>query len=145
MYSPPACPEYNGAIEAGIGSLKTRTQASAHSHGRLLEWTDDDLAYARAEANHTPRQRGGSAADAWSARQPITPVERVCFDLITQRRRFEVRKCEGITLDTDLDHWQSSALDRKALSRALVEHGDLTFTRRSIPLTLKHHKTANIM
>jgi hypothetical protein len=65
--------------------------------------------------------------------------------LIVKRRRFEVREQHAIAFDADLDHWQESALDRRALTRALVEHGDLMFTRRLIPLTISHHKMANIM
>jgi transposase InsO family protein len=34
LYSPPACPGYNGAIEAAIGSLKTRTEEHAGLRGR---------------------------------------------------------------------------------------------------------------
>jgi hypothetical protein len=144
LYSPPGCPAYNGAIEAGIGSLKTRTQQHAQSRGRLDGWTFDDLAAARAEANHTPRRRGPSPADAWQARSSITALERACFDLVVQRRRFEARTQRGIPLDVGLDHWHQSALDRQALRRALVEHGALRFTRRSIPLTLNRRKMANI-
>jgi hypothetical protein len=144
LYSPPGCPAYNGAIEAGIGSLKTRTEQHAQSQGRLDGWTPDDLASARAEANHTPRRRGPSPADLWQARSSITALERVCFDLVVQRRRFEARTRLGIPPDVEVDHWHQSALDRQALRRAFVEHGDLSFTRRSIPLTLNRQKVANI-
>jgi hypothetical protein len=140
FYSPPACRAYNGAIEAGIGSLKTRTEQHAQSRGRLGGWTPDDLA----AANHTPRGRTTSPADAWQARPPVTALECLCFDLIVQRRRFEARQELGIPLHAGLDHWHRSALDRQALRRALVEHGALRFTRRSIPLTLNRRRMANI-
>ena len=144
MYSPPGCPAYNGAIEAGIGSLKTRTEEHAPSRGRLGGWTFNDLAVARAEANHTPRRRGPSPAEVWQARPPVTALERACFELVVQRRRFEARARLGIPPDADLDHWHRSARDRQALRRALVEHGDLRFTRTLIPLTLNRRKMANI-
>jgi hypothetical protein len=137
-------PRTNGAIEAGIGSLKTRTEEHAQSRGRLHGWTFDDLASARAEANHTPRRRGPSPADTWQARPSITALERACFDLVVQRRRFEARTRLGIPPDVGQDHCHRSALDRQALRRALVEHGDLRFTRTLIPLTLNRRKMANI-
>jgi hypothetical protein len=144
LSSPPGRPAYNGAIEAGIGSLKTRTDEHAQSRGWIDGWTFDDLAAARAEANHAPRGRGPSPAEVWRARPPVTALERACFDLVVQRRRFEARTRLGIPPDADLDHWHQSALDRQALRRALVEHGDLSFTRRSIPLPLNRRKVANI-
>jgi transposase InsO family protein len=143
LYSPPSWPAYNGAIEAGIGSLKRRTEHHAQSAGRW-DWTDDDLAAARAQANHTPRWRGRSPAELWQARTPITALARACFDLMLQRHRFAARHQESIAFDMDLDHWQESRIDRKAISRALVEHGDLMFTRRPIPLTIRRQKMANI-
>jgi len=36
LFSPPHCPRYNGAIEAAIGSLKSRTQEQAAWQGRPL-------------------------------------------------------------------------------------------------------------
>ena len=124
--------------------MKTRTDEHAQSRGWIDGWTPDDLASARAEANHTPRRGGPSPAEVWQARPPVTALERACFDLVVQRRRFEARTQRGIPLDVGLDHWHQSALDRQALRRALVEHGDLSFTRRSIPLTLNRQKVANI-
>ncbi|MFO0804626.1 MAG: transposase family protein [Gemmataceae bacterium] len=51
LFSPPHWPRYNGAVEAGIGSLKSRTDACAARHGRPGLWTWDDVAAAWQEAN----------------------------------------------------------------------------------------------
>src|SRR5262249_38673518 len=70
LFSPPYYPEYNGAIEASIGSLTTRTEHHAARHDRPGQWTCDDLAAAQAEANATARPRGptGPTPDqAWAA------------------------------------------------------------------------------
>lgn len=47
LFSPPHTPSYNGAIEAAIGSLKTRTQRLATVAGHPELWTSG-LAEARA-------------------------------------------------------------------------------------------------
>jgi hypothetical protein len=49
---------YNGAIEAGIGSLKTRTERQALWAGRPGPWTWQDVEAARQEANATARPHG---------------------------------------------------------------------------------------
>jgi len=58
LLSPPAQPQYNGAVEAGIGSIKTRTHHIAALHGRPGEWTCDDVEAARLLANATARPNG---------------------------------------------------------------------------------------
>src|SRR5262249_4034619 len=47
LYSPPYTPRYNGAIEAGIGALKTRAHEEAARQGRPGAWTCADLEAAR--------------------------------------------------------------------------------------------------
>jgi transposase InsO family protein len=147
LFSPPACPGYNGAIEAAIGSLKTRTQrhAVAHGHGGL--WTEDDLVAACAEANagHPRRLNGRTPSWVWDERSSLADVERVCFTLTVERHRFLVRSELGIAQEELLDHWQQSGVDRKALERALVEHDHLLFTRRRLPLTIKPGKVTKVV
>ena len=43
LFSPPGVPRYNGAIEAGIGSLKARAEQHATRHGHRGAWTWDDV------------------------------------------------------------------------------------------------------
>jgi hypothetical protein len=40
---PPEFARYNGAIKAGIGSLKTRVFFEAAPHDRPCDWTCDDV------------------------------------------------------------------------------------------------------
>ena len=71
LYSPPFLPEYNGACEAGIGSMKTRTHHQATRRGRAGEWTCEDLEAARQEANETARpwgHRGPTPGEIWGRR-----------------------------------------------------------------------------
>jgi transposase InsO family protein len=146
LYSPPHCPAYNGSIEATIGSLKTRTEHQALLHGRPGAWTSADVLAARAQANLTQPRRlqGSTPAEVWATRRPLTDLERVRFLLTLERERFAERMVQGIAVDEELDHWDHSAVDRKALPRALVEHGYLLFRRRRIHLRIRSRKVANI-
>ena len=147
LFSPPHTPSYNGAIEAGIGALKDRTEAHAARHGRPGHWTWDDVAAARMEANATARPHGPAGPtpdEAWAARPSLT----------TDQRRSFRRSVEGHR-DNALREWQElhtasrsvlseRAVDRVAIRRALVEHGVLLFTRRSIPPPIPRQKAEAI-
>jgi hypothetical protein len=70
LFSPPRTPSYNGAIEAGIGSLKARTAAYAARHVRPGCCTWDDIAAARLDATATARPHGPNSPtpdEAWAA------------------------------------------------------------------------------
>jgi transposase InsO family protein len=147
LFSPPYTPRYNGAIEAGIGSLKTRTEQQATRHGRPGHWTWDDVAAARLEANATARPRGPrgpSPDDAWTGRQPLTAEERARFHASLQRLRHEVRLQEGYPAQEPLAVRDDRAVDRIAIRRALCEHGYLLFSRRRLPLPFSKKKAADI-
>ena len=147
LFSPPHTPSYNGAIEAGIGALKDRTEAHAARHGRPGHWTWDDVAAARMEANATARPHGPAGPtpdEAWAARPSLT----------TDQRRSFRRSVEGHR-DNALREWQElhtasrsvlseRAVDRVAIRRALVEHGLLVCSRRSIPPSIHRQKTEAI-
>jgi transposase InsO family protein len=82
LYSPPGCPQYNGAIEAGIGALKVRTHHQAVRQGRPGEWTLADAEAARQEANTLGRPwgaHGPTPAERWPKRQTVTRTEREAF------------------------------------------------------------------
>jgi transposase InsO family protein len=144
LYSPPSCPGYNGSIEAAIGSLKRRTEEQARGAGRAGQWELADLAAAQAAANasHPRRLNGRTPRSLWESRPALGSLERVIFELTVERERMRVRDELRIPQDEMLDHWRGSAVDRRALERALVEHGHLLFTRRRIPLTIRPGKVA---
>jgi hypothetical protein len=147
LFSPARWPRYNGAIEAGIGSLKTRTQAQATLQGHPGYWTLDDVAAAQedANANARPSGPGGSSPnELWEQRTPITNDERQGFQHTLQRRRLEARLQDANTLGQELTTNELRSLDRKAIRRALGEHGYLLFSRRRIPLALTKRKVTNI-
>ena len=51
LYSPPACPRYNGSIEASIGALTTCAHHAAAAAGHPEYWTCADVEAARLDAN----------------------------------------------------------------------------------------------
>jgi transposase InsO family protein len=144
LYSPPSCPGYNGSIEAAIGSLKRRTEEHARAEGRAGRWEFADLRAAQAAANvsHPRRLNGRTSISVWESRPVLDRLERVVFELTVARERMQARDEVGIPQDEMLDHWRGSAVDRRAIERALVEHGHLLFTRRRIPLTIRPGKVA---
>jgi transposase InsO family protein len=146
LYSPPGKPWYNGAIEASIGSLKTRTQFAALRRGHEEEWTSADLERAREEANTVARPRGPAGltpAEAWEARRPPISTEREHFGATVRIREEERRRQEGLGREVELDHYEQAGLHRRVLEAALVQHGYLWLTRRRIPQRLFGRKVAN--
>lgn len=142
LYSPPGTPAYNGSVEAGIGALEVRAFYESARHDRPGEWTCDDVATARLQANATARPHGpyGPTPDqAWQSRTRVTDIEAHLFSLAydreCQRARAE-RESEGPTGDS---HWLRASIDRVALSRALIERGYLLIRSRRItpPITLR--------
>jgi Integrase core domain len=145
LFSPPYWPRYNGAIEASIGSLKSRTEALAAAQGRPGHWTWADAAAARLEANasgNPKKVRAPTPAETWALRAAVSPEERARFQAAVARERVLVRQEKNIDSDTQLDHWETSAVDRQALPRVLVEHGYLLFRRRRIPTRIWSRKAA---
>ena len=141
LFSPPHTPEYNGSIEAGIGSLKTRTERFATRAGHPAYWTSDDVAAARSEANATARPQGetGPTPDGlWQTRRQITTEERALFQAAVLRQR------EQLGTKEDLSSKEERRMQREAIRCALVEHSILLFSRRQIPLPITSRKVAII-
>lgn len=142
LLSPPYTPRYNGACEAGIGSLKTRTHHLAAHDGRPGRWTCEDVEAARrmADEEQYPRRLGGlTAAQAWQARTPPTADQRRRFREVVAEHEQEIRKQRGLLLEEDLGRARQASLDRRAVRRALVELGYLSFLRSAITPILNSH------
>ena len=145
LFSPPYLPRYNGAIEAGIGSLTTRTERHAARHERPGQWTLDDAAAALAEANCLARprgERGPSPDTAWAARPRLSAEQRHLFAEAVARQRDLERTREGLVTEGTPEAAPAARLERRAIQRALVEHGLLVFSRRRIPLPIPRRKAA---
>ncbi len=147
LYSPPGTPWYNGAIEAAIGSLKTRTRFAAAQAGHARAWTCADLEAARDVANRSARPRGRpgpTAAAAWARRRPPGPAERESFGGWVRRQEGALRQAQGVAADIALDHYEQAELHRQVLTQALVEHGLLSLSRRRIQQRIFGRKAAMI-
>jgi transposase InsO family protein len=146
LFSPPEMPRYNGAIEAGIGSLTSRTEQWAARRGHPGEWTWADAAAAWWEANATARPRGllgPSAQELWAARTLIGLEERQTF-WQSAVSRYEALAASRGNAEAAIAEMDRRSLDRQAIRGALVEHGYLYLTRRRIPLPIRRRKAANI-
>jgi len=139
LFSPPYTPEYNGSVEAGNGALKTRTCDEAARQGRDGHWTADDVEAARRMANELTYPQGprGPTRQECFRTSPRISLDGAAFGRTVERERNQERLKQGYPLDTDLGHAAQAQIDRVAISRALVEHGYLSFTRRSITPQLK--------
>lgn len=146
LFSPPHTPSYNGAIEAAIGSLKTRTQQLALLGGHPNLWTSGLVEAARRQANETARPRrlhGLTPDEVWDARQRLTADERAAFRASGRQHQAAVRQEKAVVGEDQENHWSQAAIDRVAIRRACVMHDLLLFRRRSIPGQIKQLKAAN--
>lgn len=140
LYSPPRMPSYNGSVEAGIGALEVRAFYESARHDRPGQWTSDDIAAARLQANATVRRFGPTSPtpdEAWNARRPITDIESHQF-----RRTYDhahQRACAELDHAPTGSHRERARLDRVALTCALVERGLLFIRSRLVtpPITLR--------
>jgi transposase-like protein len=126
LLSPPECPRYNGAVEAGIGTLKSRVFWGAARHDRPVHWTSDDLEGGVVQANDFVRQDGPvllSPEQRWTRRSRITKEDRTAFSAVVQKRLAEARLEQGFLPGLVLTRKEQNSVMRMALSRALVDQG----------------------
>ncbi len=146
LFSPPHWPRYNGAIEAGIGALKERTEARAARAGHPGYWTWDDTSGALLEANTLSLNgsNGTSPDQAWQQRTPIPIYERDAFSASVQAHlaaeKREQSPCEAATNGV----WSEREMARKAIRLTLEERGYLHYTRRRILPPIPRPKVARI-
>jgi transposase InsO family protein len=147
LYSPPQTPAYNGAIEAGTGSIETRAYHHAARHGRPWEWTCDDVESARRQANETghPHGRNGpTPGEAWAGREPIQDNERAAFDAAYRRHEEIERRQRTVPEGVQLQRHEQASIDRVAVGRALIELGFLSIRRKRITPRIPKRKADRI-
>lgn len=134
LLSPPYYPQYNGACEAGHGSIKTRAHHIAARAGRPGQWTCDDLEAARVQANELSRPKGHggpSPKKIWEERKSVSDRDRREF---RKQIADNLRKIKDDANEVETDN---AAKKRLGISRALVKLGYLLVRRRRIPLRNK--------
>lgn len=147
LISPPETPRYNGQIEAGFGGLKTEAHWEAARHDRPGQWTADDVEAARRKANETHRPWGfdqPTPAEAWERRRLIEPQERLRHYLAYRAYRKEEVNKRGVLPDVPLRRAENDAIERAALSNALIDCGYLTIRTRRIAPPLSRRFVGNI-
>jgi transposase InsO family protein len=147
LFSPVRMPRYNGACEAGNGSLKTRTHYQAARHGRPGDWTTDDCEAARLQANETARPwgaKGPTPDELWRDCQPLSQLDRLRFQRQVLHEERKARSEQAYDPDAALSFQAQAALDRTAVRRALGALGLLKYSRRRFTLPIKRLKVANI-
>ena len=134
LLSPPYYPQYNGACEAGHGSIKTRAHHIAARAGRPGQWICDDLEAARVQANELSRPQGyggPSPNRLWEEIKYVSDRDRCRFRKQVADNLREMRN-EINEVETDV-----ATIKRLSVSRALVRLGYLLVRRRRIPLRKK--------
>jgi transposase InsO family protein len=147
LFSPPALPAYNGACEAGVGSIKTRTHHEAARHDRPYRWTSDDVEAARRQANEVARPwglRGPTRAERFGERRAVPEEVRQAFWKSYGAFELQERDARDISPDAELEHYDQASIDRVAIERALTEHDILEYRRRRITLPFNSHSRARI-
>jgi transposase InsO family protein len=134
LRSPPGTPSYNGACEAGIGSLTTRAAHEAARDGRPGRWTSDDVEVARRQANELVRHAdlgGRTAAETWAGRVRITPEERAAFRAAADHQREGFMR-HLIERGEDVAEPRTQQfIERVAIKGALIERGLLSIRGRA--------------
>ena len=122
LLSPPATPSYNGACEAGNGSMKVRTSYEAARNGRPARWSVDDCEAARLQAWQTARPwgvTGPTPEQAWLKREPITDELRQRFQNAVAFFQEDERKKKGYLPGIELAPDVRAAINRVGIRRAL--------------------------
>jgi transposase InsO family protein len=145
LFSPPHCPQYNGAIEASIGALKQRTERQCWLHGHPGVWTSRTVEAAGLAANSAPakRLRGRTPHQVWESRAAVTAEERVTFQGTVGHCQTEERAQRGQPAEGELSRTQQARVDRVAYRRALVAHDLLLFRRKRILPPIKRPKVTS--
>ena len=147
LRSPPYTPEYNGAVETGIGTLKTHAHYAAARHDRPGEWTCDDVEEARLRGNAYSQPFGWrypTPDEAWEDRVPLGEGRRLRF-LAAYRDEYQ-KECKrrGVLPLVGPTPREKASIDRFAVSKALRRCGHLKIRRRRVTPAIRVRKAACI-
>ena len=136
IFNPPACPSYNGALEASNAWLK---RDLAHLASQVEEDVSlaDLLEAARVLRNRTGRPWGAAGPtpeERWLTREPLSEHARTLLGFEVRLGEIEDPRSFGFAQRAALNHNEEAAIRRQVLRRALVEHGYLEIRRRRVSL-----------
>ena len=147
LFSPPYTPSYNGAVETGVGTLKTHVHYESARNDRPGEWTCDDVEAGRRSGNFFSRpfgQAGPSPDEAWSHKMDLGEARRSRFREVYQERRKKEEERLGILPLIGPSKKENDKIDRVAISQALLDCGFLLIRRRRITAPVSARKAAII-
>jgi transposase InsO family protein len=148
LYSPVYTPQYNGAVEAGVGALKGRTEAQALARDAPSDWTWEDAEAARQEANAAcvgRRETSPTRAAVWATREPLGVQTRATFQAeVIRQQHGQVPAVPSDAAVTGGEASDKACPWRVVLRRALVALGYLVFSWRRIPRQVRPKKTDKI-
>lgn len=147
LLSPPYTPKYNGSIEAGMGSIKTRLFYISSRKDRPGIYTCDDLEEARLQSNELSRPNGVNKPTPdimWYNKNDISSETRRTFMREVEICREEAM-CENGLKYTFLNENQRRFINRTAITKALVNLNFLCFKKRRITPPFKSKKRTLIM
>ena len=140
LVSPKYYPQYNGALEAGNGSIKTFTAHLAASQGHPGWWTCDDVEGAVMLANDLCRTWGRncpSATRMWKSRIRISEQQRKDLKEMINAKDRDLAHPQPDWDGVVTPHIEDKALrTRVAISQSLQELKHLTITRRRLSLAI---------
>jgi transposase InsO family protein len=148
LFNPVRHPQYNGGVERANGQLASYQEALAEFRGRPGLPTCDDATSARRLANESARPRGWrgpNADELWQQRAPISAEQRDTFLATVRQQRAAVRAQWNFALDEPLTHYQSAAVDRRAVRDALVVHDLLRIHPRRRLRRAREQKSAPVL
>jgi transposase InsO family protein len=136
LFSPAYTPSYNGACEAGNGTIKHLTHQLACRHDRPEHWTLDDLEAARLLANRriTDRTQMHSPEQRFADRTPIGIAERTGFLTAIADAQHRRDTDSAIATSHGVRKMAADALRRQAITDALSGTGVITIRSRRLRL-----------
>jgi transposase InsO family protein len=136
LLSPAYTPSYNGACEAGNGTVKHLTHQLACRHDRPEHWRLDDLEAARLLANRriTDRTQTHSPEQRFADRTPISSDERARFHIAVAAAQQRRAADSVIATNHGMRKIAADALRRQAITDALSGTGVITIQSRRLRL-----------
>jgi transposase InsO family protein len=142
LLSPAYTPQYNGACEAGNGTVKHLAHQLAARGGRPETWTLNDLEAARLLANRriTDRDQTQTPEQRFAGRPPITADERARLaTAIAGEHRRRAADC-AIAASHGVRKIADDVLARQAIAAALSGTGVITIRSRRLRLAYPRWK-----
>jgi hypothetical protein len=131
LLSPPETPRYNGACEAGLGALKTRTHHLAARDGDPATWTCNQVEAARLQANRIDLYRIGSTPEQrFASRSVIGDAERQQF--LEAVATCAQQRWDDAVRTNQLPRPSFDVIRRRATTDALLGIGLLQLRRRPV-------------